>query len=165
MGVVFLSLTNISCTPKRKSVTELIVGMQKNTINIQYDKMVRWEDGSNETSVIEKDAKYKLVVYISRDVCSPCTLRGMENWNDWLSLEQDGIVEFIFLFSINKMIIDDVRDAYYESELKHSVFIDTCNVFRDNNLSIPNEVQYHTFLMDGCRRKAVHVYSIVSNIY
>lgn len=86
MGVVFLSLTNISCTQKRKSVTELIVGMQKNTINIQYDKMVRWEDGSNETNVIEKDAKYKLVVYISRDVCSPCTLRGMGDWNDWLSL-------------------------------------------------------------------------------
>lgn len=94
-------------------------------------------------------ARYKLLVYNGAGECSTCAMGKMSEWNALLNLEKEGLIDLVFIFSPSKMEKDELITAYYSSGLEHSILIDTCGVFPEQNPQIPQETVFHTLLLDS----------------
>ena len=94
-------------------------------------------------------ARYKLLVYNSPGECSMCDMGKMSEWNALLNLEKEGKLNLFFIFSPSIEEKEDLISAYRSSGLEHSVLIDTCGIFSEQNPHIPMERNYHTLLLDS----------------
>lgn len=94
-------------------------------------------------------AKYKLLVYNGVGECSTCAMGKMSEWNAFLNLEKEGLINLVFIFSPSKTEKDELITAYYSSGLEHSILIDTCGVFPRQNPQIPQEEIFHTLMLDS----------------
>src|SRR5574344_1324288 len=55
---------------------------------------------------------------------------------------------FFFIINIQAQDYNIVKSALNLSQLKHSVYIDTIDVFKQNNPQLPDSRIYHTFLLN-----------------
>lgn len=94
----------------------------------------------------EKSFSYKMVIYIDSVNCASCKIKTLFFWNEFLEMEKSGNVKFYFIFDSKKK--DYVSSAYDDCNLKHSILIDTCKVFRTRNSQLPNNPLMHCFLLN-----------------
>jgi len=94
-------------------------------------------------------ARYTLLVYNGAGECSVCAMGKMSEWNALLNLEKEGLINLVFIFSPSKMEKEKLITAYYSSGLEHSILIDTCGVFPEQNPQISQESVFHTLLLDS----------------
>lgn len=137
----------MSCSPKDK-VKDNISKMTEKAVLIDSGKMKTWLPDS-ALAHGEKKA-FTLVVFADSTQCSPCFINGLKEWNDMLAMEQDkkGNVRFLFIIEPRKGDETLLREKLQESGFKHPVLIDGKSLFRNANPHIPQEMLYHTFLLD-----------------
>lgn len=104
---------------------------------------------SKEESLAKGDADFTIVKYVDSLICSSCTLDATHKWIDSLySLPNTQRLGYSIIFSPKKKSVQDFCTLYYESELKASINVDTCQAFMTNNKQIPNNSVCHVFLID-----------------
>jgi hypothetical protein len=91
-----------------------------------------------------------MVVYSDSVDCTGYYISQLGLWNELLYLENKSKskVAFFFIINIQAQDYNIVKSALNLSQLKHSVYIDTIDVFKQNNPQLPDSRIHHTFLLN-----------------
>lgn len=139
-----------ACDNHKKKAVENVKRMQSTPITLSFNKMVCWSEDYLGTIDLCKGAKLKLVHYIDSAQCTTCYLQSVVQDDNLLRIEKASRNQFINVFVIEP---GERRKKILQSDYKHGllpklVFVDTAHVFVKENSNIPEEIIYHTFLLD-----------------
>lgn len=153
VSFIILSIALAGC--QNKTVEQNILKLCRNPIYLPLDTFIyvsKCQD--KETDSIR--SPYTMIVYIDSASCTRCSFKFLHEWNDLLYLEKEKRVDFLFIISTRDTLSfkTDIR----RSALKHGVYIDTSNVFLQENPQIPISNLYHTFMIDS-----VNMVNLVGN--
>ena len=92
----------------------------------------------------------KMIVFIDSTECSSCRLSKLMVYDSVERLSREGgNFRFVVLISAKKSESAKVRDLLLHSEISFPVYLDTEHDFRRLNPSIPDDVRFHSFFLDG----------------
>ena len=147
--VILLSVLMVSCSIE-EIITKQIREMQSSPVRVHSEEMVYLcEDGITSTLSHDKNTPFYLVIFSNSTGCSSCAVNRLSKWNEFLNFERENKLGLIFILNPAKVEYNDVVNAYSSSGIEHSVLIDTCGVFLEENPQIPRNRTFHTFLMDS----------------
>ena len=92
--------------------------------------------------------EYKLIVFVGPKECSTCAIKSMSEWNTFLNIEREGKIQLTFIINPSKLKLNDIVSSYRTSGLEHSIYIDTCGIFLQQNPHIPESSTFHVLLLD-----------------
>lgn len=72
----------------------------------------------------------------------------MYQWNGYIDRLHKKGVRFVFVFEPNRTLLEDVYLAIESSGLKNPIYVDTTCVFKKENECVPDDIKYHSFLLD-----------------
>ena len=130
---------------------------------IYTNKMECWRPDS----IIQgngSNAEFKMIVFSDSTDCTGCYIKQLNLWNDFLYLGKKTKGKFVFMFimEVEPTQYNMVYNALREAELRHSVYLDTLCVFRNNNPQLPESRLFHTFVVNR-DNKAVLVGNPIKN--
>lgn len=146
--IVFILMIFAGCTSKDelRSTLSNIIGQR---VCLCIDSMVIHPYENNKTDIKMNDSiPYKYVVYIDTLGCSMCTLEKVQLWNDFLPLEMEGKVRFYFIVESRKNEAESLFHLLSHVDLRHDIYIDTCQLFMHKNTFLPYQKVFHTMLLD-----------------
>ena len=161
----FMILTSIavglsSCT-KNKAVEDVLNGLIGKQIILSKKSMVCLDNRQCEKSPYnDKASSYKFIIFFDSTECSSCRMKSLFEWNDYLNLEIIKQVDFYFIFATKELSY--MKELYRNCNLRHSILVDTCNVFISENNFIPSQNVYH-YLMLNHNNKIIFVGNIAEN--
>ena len=146
MFLFLLIIAFTSCIKNKNN--KLVEDMYLKDISIPRDSML-FLTKNNET--IQTDVKQWVIIkYVDSLICSKCTINATKEWIDSLNrISSCEKIEKILIFSPKKKEYTKFIQLYFESELQNPIYIDTCNVFINNNKFIPNNSIYHVVLLNN----------------
>lgn len=134
------------CDRKKSTLSQEILRLQSQKVNIPFDSMLRFNALSSDAS--ENSLKnYKIVIYTDSVSCSSCSIKRLFNWEPLIDSLQESL-SFIFIFSPQKEDIERVKQTLLTERLSWPVYIDTCSAFDRRNPHIPDNSLMHTFLLN-----------------
>lgn len=146
--VILVLMIHVNCSEKKKIQSELEV-IYDNSFNLSLDKMeCRHSVIDTVWATVNAKWNYTFVQYVDSAQCSPCTLNKMYQWNGYIERFHKKGVRFVFIFEPGKALLEDVYLSIESSGLKNPIYVDTANVFRDNNRFLPSDLKFHSFLLD-----------------
>ncbi len=92
--------------------------------------------------------EFKYVCFLDSSECTSCALKDAYRWNDYISMFESNSKQISFLYVLSTKPSRDVMLQIRESGFCQNIYIDTCGVFAENNPHIPNNMMFHTFLLD-----------------
>ena len=97
----------------------------------------------------------KIIVFYGRDECSQCQLGQISDWNE-IILQLDSTrlsVPIYFIIAPSEKDISKIRRMVEDLKLHHyQIKIDSTNQFIRQNVIIPSDALFHTFLLDEQNR-------------
>lgn len=112
--------------------------------------MEKSQDGKFVPVLREELPGPKMIVFIDSTECSSCRLSKLMVYDSVERLsEESGSFRFVVLLSTKKSEAAKVRDLLLHSEIRFPVYLDTEHDFRRLNPSIPDDVRFHSFFLDG----------------
>lgn len=153
-----------ACNSQKKELQEKVEKMQSTTINIPYDRMVRWTSDSIKAISPWNKAKLKLVHYVDSAACSTCYLHKVASYELLFQMEKLSNNEFYNIFIVNpdKKARKIIELDFIDKKTPQTIFVDSTDVFKEANPNIPSESMYHTFLLDE-NNKVILVGNPMSN--
>ncbi len=151
LSISFLLLSFWGCKRYNRIEDEISAFHSKHII-LPFDEMKCLNNGK-DTIVLERerDIDLKYILYIDSTRCSSCIWKDLHRWNSFLHdiKAYKGRVKVYFIFKPLSFKIDELylsmrRHAILESY----VYIDTTNVFLQENAHFPVNPLLHTFLLD-----------------
>lgn len=143
---VLLSATATSCT-KDRSIEESLQKIIGKQMVVNDDSMLILQDSLYFREDVNKDvAEYKFIAFFDSTECSSCQMKKLFEWNDFMVFEKNRLVDFYFIFSTNE--IASIERMYRNCNLKHSILVDTCNIFLSTNKYVPSEKMFHYFMLN-----------------
>lgn len=99
----------------------------------------------------KKNPKYRLIYFMSREICSPCVIDTLYRLNSFIeSTEKNSHdVDFIFIAAPQKEKLEDTYFSIESSGLKRPVYVDKDNLFAKYNKEISNNINYNIFMIDN----------------
>ena len=141
-----------ACESNKSKIRKTMEQMQSAQIVIPYDKLDCWTSDSIKEISPWKNAKLKLVHYIDSAQCSSCYLVKKQALEPLIKLEKKSNNQFCNLFivqpGVNSRNWKVLTENYKHKATPTTLFIDSINVFMNENPNIPQESMYHTFLLD-----------------
>lgn len=143
------SLIFLSCS-ERNSMERQISKMYERKIWLNTDDMVACNDLDTASSCV-KDSKLKMVLWADSTECSKCFIRHLDLWKGYADIENDDPegIQFYFIFETAPEQMEKMISLIQTTQLEHTIYVDTAQLFRRNNPSIPADVLFHTFLLDS----------------
>ncbi len=142
--LIVLSLSFVSCSEKL-SIRHRLHRFESSIISFP-DKLVKHEDNNTYPQSIPKG--YRLILYVSPEECSSCYINQL---NDNIELFQLGdSLGFTTMVILSPLEEDVEKTISYLIKSKPSfpVWIDTDGSFRRLNQHIPQDIRFHSFLID-----------------
>lgn len=152
IAIIFLIII-CSCSSNDET-NRLMKKMYGSYVNISLDSMKCWCPRNDNYTCMDCDSKLTLVSYFDTSDCSLCYLQHLELWNDFVKMEKDyrGIIRFLFIIESRNGEGDLLYEQLGLTNLKHCIYIDVNKTFYRNNLQIPPNRLFHTFLLDQNNR-------------
>lgn len=147
IALPIMALTMGGCN-NHAEIEEKIRLMQSQPIHIEFSNVMMHVGKDSASSMISESIPYHMVVYSGAEECSTCAVNSLSDWNTLMRLEEVGKMQLVFVFAPHEADRESVIRAYHSSGMEHSIWIDTCNVFRKTNTCIPEEGIYHVFMVD-----------------
>ncbi len=146
----FVFLLFLSSCSLRDGIKKKVAQMAETPIMIEEKNMIIWESDSNAYTGNRQRKNLTFVVYADSTQCSPCFINHLNEWREMLKLENDQKhpVRFLFIMEPRKGDGKALCEKLKDSRFCHSVLIDDKHLFRKANPQIPEDVLYHTFLLD-----------------
>lgn len=147
LNMAFAILLLASCS-QESTIEQDVERLYKTCVTFQPNKLLKICNTNDTICDIKRNHPYSMILYIDSTECTPCWLKSSTKWNDLFYLEQQGKIEFIFIFQPQKFRINQIRREYLYSGLRHSIYLDTCGTFISQNKNIPENNLLHCFLID-----------------
>lgn len=147
--LLFVLLFLSSC---KKDIATNLHEMYGKEIIFDYDRMECVDDYCDSIQIHNDNNPYNLVVYFDSLECMSCVTSRLHNWDKFINeLEtQSPKVNVIFLFSPQLNLYEEVKGAILFQKFKYPIWMDKYHLFINNNHDvIPEEVYYHTFLINN----------------
>ena len=141
-----------ACDSNKSRIAKTMEQMKSAPIMIHYDKLDVWASDSIKKISPWKHAKLKLVHYIDSVQCSSCYLTKIPVLEPLLDLEKESNNQFYNIFVVypgdNVRNWKTLKSDYKQKMTPATLFVDSLHVFMDKNPNLPQEVMFHTFLLD-----------------
>jgi len=127
-------------------IEEELSKLLKHKIIIPYDQM----PDTYSTAILEinKNAKYRLVVFVDSTECSSCSLRSLAEWETYIGEKAHKNLNLHIILQPKANEYNEIMDIVAESGVKIPVFVDSCYAFTRINPFIPHNTIMHTFLLN-----------------
>lgn len=143
---LLVTISFFSCT--KNTITKELQELKKYSISIPSDIMVI-NNGQLISSFIHDTLYAKLIIYYDSTECSSCHIAHLNDWNEIIQIShQYNKFRPIFIFSPSKSKISDVLNAIEKFPFNYPMLLDFENKFYKKNTFIPNNLNYHTFLLN-----------------
>lgn len=141
-----------ACDSNKNKIKKTMEQMESAPIVIPYDKLDCWSSDSIKKISPWEHAKLKLVHYIDSAQCSSCYLLKKPVLKPFIDLEKESNNQFYNIFVVypgdNARNWKTLTSDYKRKMTPATLFIDSMHVFMDKNPNLPQEVMFHTFLLD-----------------
>lgn len=146
MAGVFCLSSLMGCNREKRQVESNLERMKSEPISLCLDQM---ECRLNPLSGKENKT-YRMVVYVDSAECSSCALSKLRFWNPLIkeTREKKVDIDYIFILAPKKETMDDVNMELEITDLQSSIYLDTAYIFMKQNVVIPKEKKYHSFLLN-----------------
>lgn len=137
----------MSCNRER-AVRDNVARLQSRPVILYCDSMRLI---LHESKVDTFPKQFYWVVYSDSVDCSTCRLTNLLHWGDFIQGVRDVTdkVGFRFIFSPSEKDMGAFLCTAGTLKLSSQIYLDSSNVFARQNPHVPNDVLYHTFLVDG----------------
>lgn len=144
---VLLAATCISSCNSEREVRHNLMKMQSEPITLSCDSM-RLISHKNIIDTFPR--QFYWVVYSDSVDCSTCRLTNLVRWGDFIDSVKNSTdyVGFRFIFSPAEKDMGAFMCTAGTLKLSSHIYIDSSNIFARHNRHVPNNVLYHTFLLD-----------------
>lgn len=144
-----LSLVIASCSSH--DIEEKLQNMMEHPIELHLEDMICWNPINIDVTDSISEKSNTFIVYVDSTQCSPCYISRLPEWAEFLELEQseECNTTFQFIFDPRDGMLDELREKLVQSGFKHPVYIDSTHVFGKDNVNIPSDPLYHSFLMNN----------------
>lgn len=147
LPAVILVLLLTSCESIR--MRSMMKSLQSTEI-VLPETLTKFDDGSFRRMPSSGLSGPKMVIFIDSTNCSTCRLSKLVRY---LPLEEKSAggqrFRLVVLLSMKKGESSTLKDWMKNTEMPVPVYIDDGNEFRDLNPSIPEDVRFHSFFLDG----------------
>lgn len=116
-------------------------------------------DTADMTSLVPKrdlygtieNPRYTLIIYFNDASCTTCEATKLNDWHKLLRDIYDKYhsVSACFIFAPRDDSKEQLEDILQEQQFGHVVYVDNKNNFEKNNIWLPKQALYHTFLIDA----------------
>ena len=154
IGIAIMLLASISAlaftmlTYKSQRQTETIYNnLIGSLITFPFSDMERVKFSNHAT----KEPKYTLISYVDKEECNSCRIKELANWQFFLNEINRGssLVRLIMIFSPPQNMYSFIKHEISVSEIDCEAYMDSSSVFRNANMTIPNNPKLHVFLADN----------------
>ena len=139
--LVIISILLVSCNSDKLSTSDY--ESLKNS-QISFPKSLE-ECGSD--SVISS-SPYKLLVFRDSLVCTPCYIKSLDEWKEFMSAIKPNRLDLVFVLSPKHDEYISVKSVLHGHKYEWTVYIDKSNSFWKSNPQIPEDEIYHCMLLD-----------------
>lgn len=151
MSVLTLALLVLACMAscnKERAVRDDIIRLKSRPITLSCNSM-RLISHENKVDTFPK--QFYWVVYSDSVDCSTCRLTNLLHWGDFIYKVKESAADvgFRFIFSPSDEDMGAFMCTAGTLKLSSQIYLDSSNVFARQNPHVPNDVLFHTFLMDG----------------
>ena len=145
--LAILALVCISSCSRERVVRDNIVKLTSRPVTLSCNSM-RLIACENMIDTIPK--QFYWVVYSDSVDCSTCRLTNLLQWGDFIHKVKNSTdnVGFRFIFSPSRRDMGAFMCTAGTLKLSSQIYLDSSNVFARQNPHVPNDVLYHTFLLD-----------------
>lgn len=145
---LFFALIFLLCGCNSASEIECIVrDMKSSSIYVDYSSFVCVKEGK-QIDIDDGSSDLRLIVYSDTSYCSPCHIKRMYEWDTIVSYERKRVFSVDFIVGVKSEDFESVKEATASMALNHHIYIDTLNSFLNMNPCIPENSQFHTFLIN-----------------
>lgn len=95
-----------------------------------------------------KEKPYQLLIYRDSMSCTPCYVKSLDNWKEFLASVKSDKLNLVFVLSPSQDEYVSVKSVLHSHEYKYSIYIDRENEFGKSNPQIPEDEIYHCMLLD-----------------
>ena len=147
-NVVFL-FALVGCN-RNVDIRNKIETMKSFPINLDTSDMLLYNNEFVSDSLVDT-SKLKLIIYMDSTECMPCYLKSMVEWKSFDNLidKYKGQLAFVFILEPKDGTKDQVANHFIDiPKIKMPIYLDKSHLFKSNNKFLPEEKQYHVFLID-----------------
>lgn len=102
-SLLFSIFLCVGCKSPKEKIEDTINQMKSNPVSIPFSYMSCWINDTIQIDRPWENAKLKLVVYTDSSSCSKCTLKQMYLWNDFVELEKNTKMIFIYILFFKRI--------------------------------------------------------------
>ena len=140
----------VSCKKSNKTqMMECLQKIQKKPVKLNLEKTKKMYSDADTLHYTKPDPKYRLVIYVDSDECSPCRIDRMFLWNYFMNqTKKCNNVDYIFIISPRKEQLEDTYLSIESSGLQRPIYVDEKYYFRRYNAGISMNSNFRVFLID-----------------
>lgn len=143
------TVVSICACSNRKALQDKLEMLYSTPVSLPDSGMVLVECSTKKYCDVDTlRPEYQLLVFVGPSECSTCAIKSMSEWNTFLNIEREGKIQLTFIINPSKLKLDDIVSSYRTSGLEHSIYIDTCGIFLQQNPHIPESSTFHVLLLD-----------------
>ncbi len=142
-----LTLFLFSCADDR--VTDELRRFQSSTIKVDNEKYMESSNlFGNEAGFKSCPPVARIVYFSGGESCTACYVKGLARFNEYVHLESEEGIEFVFIMSPRTDEIARTAALLSNCPLEHTVYLDTCNAFLKDNPEFPQNELFHSFVIN-----------------
>ncbi len=140
----------ISCSQGKK-IERKIAKMCEEPIQVDTKGMLVCNISDSALYNADCKSKLKMVVWADSSECSQCYIRHLDMWKGFVDIERENPsgIQYYFILETVPDKLEKMITMIEDTQLDHSIYIDTAQYFRQHNPNIPSDVMFHTFLLDS----------------
>ena len=149
--VVVLSYEALISCSQGKKIERKIAKMSEEPIRVVTEGMLVCNVLDSILQNADDKSKLKMVVWADSSECSQCYIRHLDMWKGFVELERENPsgIQYFFILETVPEKLEEMITMIQDTQLDHSIYIDTAQYFRQHNPTIPSDVMFHTFLLDS----------------
>lgn len=149
-SVIIMTCCSVSCH-RGDDLSHILKRMKSQPIDLCLNEMTCLYQGRDTLIANINNPDWRLVIYVDSAECSPCMLDRIYYWNTLIESTQKrggDNVQYVFILAPKEIHIEETYSALKYCGLKNVIYLDSKYVFRKRNQTIPEESEYHIFLIN-----------------
>lgn len=147
--ICMLLLCNVSCNHRDLSMSDY---SRLKHSKITFPKNLK---SFNTSTEFKTKKPYKLLVLKDSLSCTPCYVKGLNEWNMFVSALKPNMADICFVLIPKKSEYVSVTSVLRQKGYNWNIFVDTDGKFLQSNKQIPTDNIYHCMLLDSRNRVVI----------
>ena len=147
--LVSLVLMMLSSCGERNEIRQVLSSFKETEIVLPSDMEV-YDEGGFRMAVLDSLNSVKMIIYYDSTDCSSCRISHLIELEPlYRDVAEDGHYDVVTIFSPRSEELEDVRLQLAVQDFSFPVYVDTYGSFARENVGIPEDERFHTFMIGG----------------